>query len=746
MPASSTTTPDPVFRHRWLFRLLALGLVPLVMLGGLEVVLRLAGYGYRTSCFEKIRVGGQEFLVNNDKFCLRFFPPQLERSSVPVMMKAKKPPGTYRIFILGESAAEGDPQPAFGAGRYLEVLLRERFPGEKFEIINLGIPAIDSHVIVPIARECARYQGDLWIIYMGNNEMFGPFGAATVFGAQAPPLGMVRLNLAIQQTRVGQLIMAATRKLKGKTSNASWQGMEMFIGTRLRPDAPKKDAVYRNFQRNLNDILRAGLDSGVKIILNSVAVNLKDSPPFASLPATNLPATDRVTRDQWYADGLLAERQGNFEEAAQRFESAAKLDPKMSDLQFHWAECLLRLTNFAAAREHFQLACDSDALPFRADSRINSLIRQVGQAWAGPNLVLFDAVAALETNTPTGICGQESFYEHVHFNFDGNYCLARAWAGQVEPLLPSAVRSRATNGWASQETCERRLGLTDWQRSLAGKGLVQRFNEWPLSSQSNNARRLEALQKETSELRQRLNSAAGTANAREIYQEAIQRAPEDFWLRANYAEFLASRKDLKPATAQWQQVIELRPRSFVGYYQAGRLFTLQEKWAEAQSNLFRAVALYPALADGWFLLGGVHAAEKKFELALRDYEQAWKLNPKNAAGCVSLGDVLLKLNRRAEALQRCRQALQLDPNCLEAHTMLGRELFADNKLLEAGCEYQEVVRLQPTSPVAHINLGVVLAKQNQLAEAVKQFEEALRLDPTNQQAQLYRAQAQTLLH
>jgi predicted NodU family carbamoyl transferase len=89
-----------------------------------------------------------------------------------------------------------------------------------------------------------------------------------------------------------------------------------------------------------------------------------------------------------------------------------------------------------------------------------------------------------------------------------------------------------------------------------------------------------------------------------------------------------------------------------------------------------------------------------------------------------------------------RQAIQF---CLRHAGLLGRELFADNKLLEAGSEYQEVIRLQPTNPVAHINLGVVLAKQNQLAEAIKQFEEALRLDPTNQQAQLYRAQAQTLM-
>ena len=56
--------------------------------------------------------------------------------------------------------------------------------------------------------------------------------------------------------------------------------------------------VYQNFERNLNDIVRVGLDSGAKILLNTVAVNLKDCPPFASLTNANLPAADRAQFDQ----------------------------------------------------------------------------------------------------------------------------------------------------------------------------------------------------------------------------------------------------------------------------------------------------------------------------------------------------------------------------------------------------------------------------------------------------------------
>ena len=98
-------------RRKWLFRLFAVVFVPLVLLGGLELVLRLAGYGYSTSFFEKIRVDNQEYLVNNENFSRRFFPPQLMRWPGPVMLEAKKPANTYRIFVLGESAARGETEP-----------------------------------------------------------------------------------------------------------------------------------------------------------------------------------------------------------------------------------------------------------------------------------------------------------------------------------------------------------------------------------------------------------------------------------------------------------------------------------------------------------------------------------------------------------------------------------------------------------------------------------------------------------
>jgi tetratricopeptide (TPR) repeat protein len=735
----------PTSNRQWLFRLVAMIVIPLVLLGGIEVALRLAGYGFSPSLFNEIQIGNGEFFVNNDAFGLRFFPPQLTRFTAPFCMAARKPADTYRIFILGESAAMGDPEPAYGASRYLEALLSERYPKTHFEIINLGMTAIDSHVILPIACECARHEGDLWIIYMGNNEMVGPFGAATVFGAKAPPLAMIRLNLAIQKTRLGQLLMNLGRKLKGGNANApSWGGMEMFLGNQLPADDPRKEVVYQNFSRNLHDIVKVGLDSGAKILLNTVAVNLKDCAPFASLVNSNLPPTDRAQFDQFFKEGVQAEDQGHFADAAQKFELAATLDPKVAELQFRWGKSLLQLTNYAAAREHLQLACNDDALPFRADSRINAIIRNEHKKIGGDSLILFDAAAALAAETPENICGQETFYEHVHFNFDGAYRLGHVWAEQVAELLPAeTTRDDATNGWATQETCERRLGLTDWNRSLIIQHMIERLRGPPLSSQLDSTDRLKTLEDRVNELQSRMNAAAA-ARVREDFQDTLEQSPDDYYLRGNFALFLQSVGDLPGAIAQWRCIHDLIPQDCVTDFQLGRLLEMQHQWVEAESLLREAVTIRPSLTQGWIELGNVLASQGKFEPALASYSRARQQLPRDPQTIFRIGMVLAKLNRHTEAIENYRAAIKLAPANWETHFELGGELDSANRLDEAGNEFGEAARLNPNNPLTHFNYGVLLAKQGLLDEARREFEETLRLEPSYTQAQEDLAQIQAM--
>lgn len=669
-------------------------LVPLLFLGIVEVTLRIAGYGFPAGYFKRVTIQGQDFLVDNDRFGFRFFPPTLARIPAPVVMKAKKPPGTIRVFVFGESAAEGDPRPQFAASRYLEMLFRERFPTTQFEFVNTAITAINSHVILPIAHDCAPQEGDFWIIYMGNNEMIGPFGAATAFGRKTPPLPLVRLGLLLQKIRTGQLLLNLARKAAPQSpAPSSWQGMEMFLQNSIPPNDPRKVRVYDHFERNLEDILAAGSRSGAKVLLSTVAVNLKDCPPFGSVPGTNLSA----------------------------------------ETEFHQAQGLLAQSNNVSAREHFQQALDFDTLIFRADSRINGIIRKVGRAFVDREVILCEADTALAKDSPAQLPGRELLYEHVHFNPDGNYRLALSWAESLYSHLPETVRANSRTNWAPQATCEAGLALTDWNRASAIEEMIRRLKLPPFSAQEGNTDRLAYLRAQADATHRRM-AATPAEEVRETYLAALKRAPNDFRLHENFAEFLEVTGDLKAATAERKLVCDLIPHYYFPYYLVGRLLREQGQLDEASSFLRSAAALNPYLGRIRMELGIVLARKNRWQEALEELEKARQLSGPDPQLLLYYAEVQGKLGNRPKAIETLRAALVVDPDYWEAHYRLGEHLVMEGRLPDAAAEFKTTLRLNPNYLRAQINLAVALLNLGRVDEAARQFNEILRLDPQNPQA------------
>jgi len=701
-----------------------------IFLGGAELCLRLLGFGFDPHFFKQEQINGKDCYVANEDFGRRFFPRGMVRFPPPVVMPRTKAPDTFRIFIFGESAALGDPRPNYGAGSYLEVLLAERFPQAKFEIINTSVTAINSHAILPIARECADYAGDLWIIYMGNNEMVGPFGAATVFGTQAPPLWWVRTQLQLRQWRLSQLLLSAGElRQQSKSADARWGGMEMFMQNQVRPDDPGKQRAYRNFERNLADILKAGRAARAKIVLSTVAVNLKDCPPFGSVPF----ATNRAAAEQLCQDGATALAEGRFETARTAFEAASASGDLPAEVQFQLATSLWHLTNTPAARRHFLQAAADDTLPFRADSRINDSIRAAARRLAGESVTLCDAAETLSATSPQGIPGEELFYEHVHLNPNGNYALALAWADAVEPLLPPELKRGAKSAWVSQTECEQWLGLTDWNRVSILDEVLRRIQRPPFSGQSGHAERAARLEKNIAELRQQFTDAAA-ATAREIYERALRRAPEDFWLHANYAEFLEARREWKPAIAARRKVCQLVPASYFPQYALGVDLKEAGELTAAREALLRAAALKPDDSDVRLELGIVSARQGDWETARREMELAQRSDSGDPRIPLYLGEVLWKLNRHGDAVAALREAIRLAPGDWQPRFRLAHILAQAGNFTEAAPEYQEALRLNPTNVKTKIGLAKVLLNLRREPEGLKQLNEALQLEPADESA------------
>jgi len=224
-------------------------LVPLVVILGVEGFLRLVGYGYPVTFF--LESGSADRYTTNPKFIWQFQQEATPLKPWLASLPAQKAPGTIRICILGESAAMGTPDPAFGFGRILEVQLRRQFPDRRFEIVNAAMRGINSHVIRVIERECEQHQIDCFVIYMGNNEVIGLHGPDPSTRGWMQSLTWIRANHALRSSKLGQVTQALLRRNRKQMPEQTMAG---FRAHSLAADDWRRNHprfLEENFAHNL---------------------------------------------------------------------------------------------------------------------------------------------------------------------------------------------------------------------------------------------------------------------------------------------------------------------------------------------------------------------------------------------------------------------------------------------------------------------------------------------------------------
>ena len=504
----------------WLPKIAIAILVPLGLLVAVEICLRAFNVGYSTSLTQPCTVHGLPANCYNLFFPAPFFPPGMIKTPEVYALPVDKPKGTYRIFVLGESAAMGDPDPAYSFSRYLEVMLAQRFPEMKFEVANTGSVAINSHVSLLIAKELTKLHPDLVILYSGNNEVVGPYGPGTALTSSGMWLPVVRASIWFRSTRIGQLLT------KLGSQKQEWGGMEMFLDKQVPASSPLMKYAYANFDTNLRDTIAAAHDAGARVIVSTIATNSKDCAPFASQHRPGLSQDDLRKWSALVEEGSRLQSADAYDQAIRLYFEAEKIDDQYAEVEFRIARCLSRISKDQEAALHYSRARDLDTLRFRADSRINEINRAAANAGAE----VVDADAIFAQNSTGGSTGSDLVFEHVHMTPAGNYLLAREMfrkiASQIagHPIEESEIPSQAD--------CERMLALTGYDRYRITNEMLQRMQRPPFTNQLNHSEQ---------ELKLAIAAEAPVESPTDTaaeYRTAIAQRPEDRILRYNYGLFL----------------------------------------------------------------------------------------------------------------------------------------------------------------------------------------------------------------
>ncbi|MHC4325820.1 MAG: tetratricopeptide repeat protein, partial [Planctomycetota bacterium] len=497
-------------RRLWLFRIIAITVIPALLLLLVEVGLRIAGYGYPTTTIIKCQVKGENAYCENAKFAWQFFPKKIAREFYPFTFAADKPANTYRIFVLGASAAQGAPAGEYCFGRMIEVMLRQMYPGVNFEVNTLAMPAINSHAVLKIAEECAGHESNLFVVYLGNNEVVGPYGPGTIFAPISSNLSFIRAGIAFKATRFGQLLNDLFESAGArKDSRVVWRGMEMFLEKQVRADSDELQVAYGNFRKNLEDIARIAQKSKIPIIFSSVGSNLKDSPPFASEHRADITENQKKNWDKLYQKAIALETAGEYAEAVNLYHAAERIDETYADLQFRLGRCYRAMAQYDKSRDRYIKARELDTLRFRADRQINEIIRDVTANKQDDGIYFVDTARILETNSPNNTPGNELFYEHVHLNFTGNYIVAKTIYEQIEKVLPGKNRLHKNDlsGLLTEDQCKQYLAYTEWDRYRIGYVLLNTLlKRPPYTNQLDHNDRIKVIEEELKNLKASFDS------------------------------------------------------------------------------------------------------------------------------------------------------------------------------------------------------------------------------------------------
>jgi len=430
-------------RWQWARWFVAVVVLPVALLGVAELVLRGAGYGHSTRPFiERHCHGGTVHVLNGHFFDQFFFAPiggtYLWNSWSWVEVTQPKPPKTCRVFVFGGSAAQGFPYGFYCFRRMIETMLQASYPQTQFEVYCAAFPAVDSHVMRPMAKACAELDPDVFVVYLGNNEANGPFGLlqAADRGATVPHLAFIRTCIRTSDIRLVQLtgnLAAWVQRLRPPADKSGRSTLDGSVQAELL------DRVYDHYAANLEAICKAGIDAGASVVLCTVGSNIRDWRPSSSIHTAGL---NSAALDEWqrlYDEGRAREEAGMWSGAVEAYEEAEGIDGVHADLHFRLGCCYWNLELYDTAREHFLRAWESDLFVWiRATPRGNEIV--VNSAASKDGVYLADCALALQGASPHGVPGKGLFCDDCHLTFQFHsflqFCFVSDLVCCSMPVLP----------------------------------------------------------------------------------------------------------------------------------------------------------------------------------------------------------------------------------------------------------------------------------------------------------------------
>jgi len=467
----------------WAFRI-ALLLFPLFAFLLLEIFLRAIEYGGNLDLVVKKEIGGKQYYSINRGVAKRYFAGSGFVSPEPAsdIFEVDKSDTTIRIFCLGESTMAGFPYSMNAtAPSFLRERLRDLFPHSRVEVVNLGLSAITSYVVLDFVRELVSYKPDLFIVYLGHNEFYGVYGAGSSIRI---PGGhwLTSLTIRLLKFKTYLLLRSILASIRRAISDNMAQRGFSLMGVMVREQyIPYGSDLYRAaikaYRDNLESIIAVAQSHRVPIIFSELVSNVKDHPPFHSVFSDGTPPKLRA---RWQSLKAIADtlfESQRFHDARDLYQQCTSLDSLNASGFYRLGLTEYALGRFDHARRLLKQAKDLDALRFRASEEFKQVLKEV---CATKRVPLAQVDSAFEANSPNSITGQNLMLEHLHPNLNGYSLMAKVFAQTiVDYHLLGAIDSLASTKTKDDDEYLSSSGVTVFDETVGRITIDLLTHKWP---------------------------------------------------------------------------------------------------------------------------------------------------------------------------------------------------------------------------------------------------------------------------
>lgn len=491
-------------RTTWAQRLLLMAL-GFLLLVGLEFGLRLLGLGGHPPLVipleESAAPGAPRLHQVNPRVVADFFPRsgpgggRLQGSIRPTKLELPKPPDTLRVVYLGESTVEGFPMPRnLTSAAFLQTMLTHTLPGRRVEVVNLGVTAVASFPIRKLAElAIPTLEPDLVVIYGAHNEYFGAGGQAS-FQSLGHSVAAMRLNYGLRGLALYRLIeevfsTAGPRQPEGGEERDEQLIQVMAAVPEVPPSSELHARARRSLEENFAAIVRLAHRREVPVVLAAVASNERGFVPVAS-SIEDLSIEDRAPAEIDSFRRRLEELVGadlSSPEVRAELEAMTERAPGHAAAHFFLGRALDAAGEYFPAAEHYRLARDLDAMPWRAQRDKNEVLRELARR-EGASLA--DCEASFSEAAGGTTPGWRFFADHVHPSLEGQALLAKTIleAISARDLLPiDPEREAALPPW---QAIAASLGANPLERYRLAHMMATLFQGPPLGTANSDAREL----------------------------------------------------------------------------------------------------------------------------------------------------------------------------------------------------------------------------------------------------------------